>query len=100
MNFKKDQYEDDDGRVIVNMDVDGMPWHDRSPLRNRDEEERPGKKKELPAHFSHYNTGPKLTDSQARQYTWYAMLTGFGFSMVFVITWVLFILFCTEIWFK
>ena len=26
---KKKQYDDDDGRVIAPMNVDGMPWHDR-----------------------------------------------------------------------
>lgn len=26
---KKKQYDDDDGRVIAPMNVDGMPWYDR-----------------------------------------------------------------------
>lgn len=26
---KRKQYDDDDGRVIAPMNVDGMPWHDR-----------------------------------------------------------------------
>ena len=26
----KKQYDDDDGRVIADMNVDGMPWYDRS----------------------------------------------------------------------
>ena len=27
---KKKQYDDDDGRVIAPMNVDGMPWYDNS----------------------------------------------------------------------
>lgn len=33
-------YEDDDGRTVVNMDVDGMPWHDRRIRREKREQER------------------------------------------------------------
>ena len=29
------QYDDDDGRTVVNMDVDGMPWHDRRIRREK-----------------------------------------------------------------
>ena len=31
----KKQYDDDDGRTIVSMDVEGMPWHDRRVRRER-----------------------------------------------------------------
>ena len=39
MEKKKRTYEDDDGRVIASMNVDGMPWYQRSssqklPVRN------------------------------------------------------------------
>ena len=29
MANKPKQYDDDDGRVICNMDVEGMRWHDK-----------------------------------------------------------------------
>ena len=29
MKKQPKQYSDDDGRVICDMDVAGMPWHDR-----------------------------------------------------------------------
>ena len=28
MSRKRKQYDDDDGRTIANMNVDGMPWYD------------------------------------------------------------------------
>jgi len=28
MSKKRRQYDDDDGRTIANMNVDGMPWYD------------------------------------------------------------------------
>lgn len=35
---KKNKYEDDDGRVVAPMNVDGMPWFDtRTPKTNLDE---------------------------------------------------------------
>lgn len=34
------QYDDDDGRTIVNMDVDGMPWHDERLKREKREQEK------------------------------------------------------------
>ncbi len=34
----KKQYDDDDGRTIANMDVDGMPWY-----RNKPKTENQGK---------------------------------------------------------
>ena len=38
----KKQYDDDDGRTIANMDVDGMPWYHNKPQRqNRDKSSGP-----------------------------------------------------------
>ena len=65
------EYDDDDGRTIVNMDVEGMPdssWtamiHKRS--RREDREELRQKVAE----------GVQLTKSETRRYTWYAILAG------------------------
>lgn len=35
MSKPRKQYDDDDGRVIAPMNVDGMPWHDRRLLVER-----------------------------------------------------------------
>jgi len=87
MANKLKQYDDDDGRVICSMDVEGMRWHDK---RVR------GEKREA----NRVSQGNQMTKSEARQFTWYAVLAGLLIAAVFSVTWVLFILFCTEIWFK
>ena len=84
---QKKKFEEDDGRVIVNMDVDGMRWYDKPISEDR-----------VAATNSKYAT--TLTKSEARQYTWYALKAGMLIASVFSVTWVLFILFCTQIWFK
>lgn len=81
------KFDDDDGRVIVNMNVEGMPWYNRRLRRER---------------FAapSVSQGDQLTDSEGRLYTWYSVLAGLFITLVFAATWVLFVLFCTEIWFK
>ena len=87
MANKPRQFDDDDGRVICNMDVEGMRWHDKRVRRESREARR-------------VIQGDQMTKSEARQFTWYAVLAGLLIATVFSVTWVLFILFCTEIWFK
>lgn len=81
------KYDDDDGRVICNMDVEGMRWHDKRVRRESREARR-------------ISQGDQMTKSEARQFTWYAVLAGLLIAAVFSVTWILFILFCTEIWFR
>ncbi|MEN8240809.1 MAG: hypothetical protein ABFS17_02720 [Chloroflexota bacterium] len=87
MSPKPNLYDDDDGRVIVNMDVEGMPWHDSRKQHQN---------------FSQQSTaqGGQMTRSESRLYTWYAVLYGLLIAAVFSATWILFTLFCTQIWFK
>ena len=87
MANKPKQYDDDDGRVICNMDVSGMRWYDR-PIRREISAASKG------AH------GDQLTRSGARLYTWYSLLAALLIVLVFSVTWVLFTLFCTQIWFR
>lgn len=87
MANKPKQYDDDDGRVICNMDVEGMRWHDKRVRGEKREARR-------------VSRGDQMTKSEARQFTWYAILAGLLIAAVFSVTWVLFILFCTEIWFR
>lgn len=87
MKYKEKKYEDDDGRVICNMDVPGMRWYDKKSLRM--EENTP---QGIP--------GDQLTRSEARRYNWYAVLAGLVIVLVFSTVWVLFTLFCTQIWFR
>jgi len=87
MANKPKQYDDDDGRVISSMDVEGMRWHDKTVRRREIETRRVAQ-------------GEQMTRSEAWRYTWYAVLAGLLIVAVFAVTWVLFILFCTEIWFR
>jgi len=89
MRQQPKQYDDDDGRVICNMDVPGMRWHDRSVRRER-----------FARRFAPASQGDQMTRSEARRFTWYAMLSGVLIASVFAATWLLFILFCTQVWFK
>lgn len=64
------QYDDDDGRTIINMDVDGMPWHD-----NRIRHEK--RKRDKAA------CEDVLTDRQTARWIWYSLLA--AFSVIFII---------------
>lgn len=88
MTKKPKHYDDDDGRVICSMDVQGMRWHDKKVRR------------EAKAAVRHGVAGDQLTRSEFRRYTWYSLLAGFVIASTFSLTWILFVLFCTEIWFK
>jgi hypothetical protein len=87
MKDQRKQYDDDDGRVICSMDVDGMRWHGKRALHDL-----------APASASH--TGVQMTASQARNYTGYSLLAGLLIVAVFSVTWILFTLFCTLVWFR
>lgn len=81
------QYNDDDGRVICDMDVDGMRWHDKNIRRKK--------------YAMHKVTqSDQMTQSETRRFTWYAVLAGLLIALVFSATWVLFIIFCTKVWFR
>ena len=85
-NQLKMKYDDDDGRVICNMDVDGMRWHGKKIRR-----QAPVLKTPQPG---------QMTASESRRYTWYSVLAGLLIASVFSLTWVLFILFCTKVCFR
>ena len=87
MTPKPKQYDDDDGRVICNMDVDGTRIHDKRMRREQRQMPRVAQ-------------GDQMTKAEARQFTWYAILAGLLIASVFSVTWILFILFCTQIWFR
>jgi hypothetical protein len=92
---KPREYNDDDGRVICNMepvsnlDLKGRVWS--HPFGQR--EEREEKKPQIP-------TGERMTRSEARRFTWNAMLAGLVVALVFSAVWVLFTLFATQVWFR
>lgn len=88
------QYSDDDGRTIANMDVDGMPWHERGvQFANRQarEQERIQKQKMY---------GERITAREARRYTMYALLAALAVVGVFAAIWGILLLFMTQVWFR
>ena len=78
--------EDDDGRTIANMNVDGMPWYDER-LESR-QDDVPG--------ANHYQMSPE----EQRMYTWAAIKTGLLVVLVFAVVFGLFIAFCDFVWFR
>ena len=90
---KPRQYEDDDGRVLCDMNVPGMPWYDRERKKALKEARR----QERGADFT---PGERMTRSEARRYTCYALLAALCVVGIFSAAGVLFILFCTKVWFR
>lgn len=94
MSKKPKQYDDDDGRTIINMDVPGTSWYQEHNPANLQSESSDGghQQTRLPL--------VELTRKELRQITWSALLAGLTIAAVFSVTWVLFTLFATQIWFK
>ena len=63
------RWEDDDGRTIVDMNVDGMPWYQA----DRKKEDRIRARAELREKI---DRGEALTAGQTLRYTFYAVLAG------------------------
>ena len=84
---KPKKHDDDDGRVICNMDVEGMPWHGKRVQKERRAVQQVSKTQQM-------------TRSEVLRYTWYSILSGLLIVLVFSLTLILFTLFCTEVWFR
>ena len=76
--------EGDDGRTIVDMNVEGMPWY----VKGRDSGAE--------------GSGPRseMTKEEVRRYTWAAVKAGLLVVLVFAVVFGLFIAFCDFVWFK
>lgn len=86
MARKKKQYDDDDGRVIANMNVDGMPWFLSDALKRRSKTDA-------------QNDFSDLTKEESRELVKGAVKAGLLIAGIFVLAALLFILFCIYIWF-
>ncbi len=95
MSSETKTYEDDDGRVICSMDVEGMPWHDRRARRERKAAHNAAESMVQPAPL-----GEPMTRAEMRRYVWNSVLAGLLIVAVFSAVWVLFILFCLNVWFR
>ena len=74
--------EGDDGRTIVNMNVEGMPWYRRG--QNGSEES---------------GSASSMTDEEVRMYRFAAVKAGLLIALVFGAVFFLFIAFCDFVWF-
>ena len=84
---RKKRYEDDDGRVVARMNVEGMPWYAERGENVPEQTEQSG--------------GPEpMTKEESRAFAWGAVKAALLVTAVFSVGAVLFILFCTEIWFR
>ncbi len=86
MAKQRKQYDDDDGRVIASMNVDGMPWYQRSQRFDRN-------RREQASDFS------DLTKEESREIVKGAMKAALLIAGVFILAMLLFILFCLYVWF-
>ena len=89
--IQKKQFDDDDGRTIADMNVEGMPWYDRRHNFGRQSERESNQP-------SPYGTG--LTDREVRLYTWGALKAGLLIASVFSLTWILLVLFLVKVLFR
>lgn len=94
MQNQKKQYDDDDGRTIVSMDVDRTPWHDRNVNFAERQAQDLGRRQKVAMY------GERMTGSEARRYTFYAMLAGLALTAALATVWILLVLFMTQVWFK
>jgi hypothetical protein len=87
MKRERKKYEDDDGRTIAKMNVDGMPWYASGAGKpSPDGQESAGPQEKL--------KGPEL-----RAFIWGMTKALLIVMSVFIVGYLLFILFCTTIWF-
>ncbi len=78
----------DDGRVIANMNVDGMPWYTdgvSDPFRTNDAPEE---------------DKPLMSGDERRGYVWAAVKASLLIGAVFVVVYGLFLLFCSFVWLR
>lgn len=95
VDMKKNELPDwDDGRTIVNMDVEGMPWNNRpSYLKkawNALHSQTKGKE----------NPSEPMSPKETRLFAWGAVKAGLLVVGVISLAIVLFILFCQYVWFR
>ena len=83
---KKKVYPDDDGHIIAPMNVEGMPWHQKTASQD------------IPDGVE--TKGPPLNRGETWRYTLHAMGAALLIALVFVAAGALFILFSQYVWLK
>lgn len=90
-NRKKKVYDDDDGRVISSMNVDGMPWYREDPTGRPDSQKREQKSPEDEL---------QLTKKERRAMIGGVFAAALLIAGVFALAGFLFILFCVYVWLR
>lgn len=78
---KKKVYDDDDGRTIADMNVEGMPWYNPYKGKNKGEQ-------------------IQLTKKEEKLITRGVMLSSFLAATIYMVAFFLILLFCVFVWFK
>ena len=105
--MKKRVYDDDDGRTIADMDIEGMPYNSglRGMIRNAGRKNSPdplsGKDNIFVenARRSQYMPAPETDRQTERMIIRHAILAALTVALIFGGCAALFILFCNYIWF-
>ena len=110
---KRDEAEFiDDGRTVVNMNVEGMPWYHQRRAgssadgRNYTLPPREGEAQEKREDYGcsspegNYQVPEKLTGKERRAFIWGVTKAVLLIAGVFVAGYLLFILFCLHVWFR
>lgn len=82
MSKNKDKYNDDDGRVIAPMNVEGMPWYVKKDSSSSGTNKEP------------------LNKSETRGIIFSALLAALVIGGVFVVAVFLFIMFSIHVWLR
>ena len=86
--------EGDDGRTIVSMNVDGMPWY----TPGQEARKTPESEEESPARP--VGKAALLTREETRYYTFGALKAALAVVGVICLGIILFVLFCQYVWFQ
>lgn len=102
---KRKQYDDDDGRTIAPMNIDGMPWHVELPSDQFRSEDGEDEKSPEDAYLEQLRQeDPEAAKRMERKDTFRMAFAAFRASMlvagVFLVVMLLFILFCVYVWFR
>ena len=87
------QYQDDDGRVICDLNVEGMSWYNQNVSKVSDYRRSRVKATQSRA-------GSEMTRKETARYTFYAVLAGLTIVGVFAVAWILMWLFSVFVWLR
>ena len=109
MSRKTKKYDDDDGRTIAPMNIDGMPWYVGNSAAASKEKKKPENGREEESPEAQYRRQLMEEDPDAcrkldRRETRALMFASFKAAMlvagVFLVGFTIFICFCVFVWFR